>query len=463
MLSTHAVRRLVAGRQHGLALRMLPLVLLTLGLFLAFGAGVAPTVHADSPHVDTVTFAADVDPGSASFISGVIDTAQHDGATLLLIKLDTPGGDLESMKQIVQKELASAVPIVVYISPAGGRAGSAGTFVALAAPVVAMAPNTRIGAASPVDSTGSDLPATLDAKIKNDLEAEMRSLQSQYHRNVDLAVSTIESAKAYDASEAIDQNLVNLGAATQDELLARLDGTATTLSNGSAVTLHTAGLPVAELEQSLGDQIKSVLFDPTVVFILFIVAAICIYLELSHPGAIVPGTVGAIALVLFLYGAGSLNPNWAGLVLMLLAIALLAVDVRVPTHGVLTVGALISLVIGSFIFFNSNADQGGTTLNPLLIGAFAAAVGLVSLIVLQYAIRAQRRPITTGHEGLLGKKARIIEPLAPEGRVVLQGENWAARLSERVAAKGVRLEPPHDVRVVAIEGLTLIVEPLQPV
>src|SRR5258708_6504378 len=274
---------------------LLWLGLLALGL-LALPQRAAAPVHADATHIDAVNFNMDVDPGSASFLKGAIDTAQHDGASLLLINLDTPGGDLDSMKTIEQAELASMVPIVVYVSPSGGPAASAGT-------------------------------------------------------------------------------VRPLGAASQAELLSRLDGTSTTLHNGTTVMLHTAGLPVTLIEQSFTDQLKTVLFNPTVVFILFIVAAICIYLELAHPGAIVPGTVGVIALVLFLFGAGSLNPNWAGLVLMLLAIVLLAIDVRVPTHGVLTAGALVCLVVGSLIFFNSHAGSGGPTPSPLIIGAFAAGGG----------------------------------------------------------------------------------------
>ncbi len=228
---------------------LLLLGLLALGMLTLLQLAAAPA-HADATHIDAVNFSTDVDPGSASFLTGAIDTAQHDGASLLLINLDTPGGDLDSMKTIEQAELASTVPIVVYVSPSGGRAASAGTFVALAAPVVAMAPNTRIGAASPVDSSGGNLPSTLNTKIKNDLEAEIRSLQTSYNRNVEMAVATVESAQSFDDTEAIDGHMVNLGAASQADLLTRLDGTSTTLHNGTAVTLHTAGLPVTPIEQS---------------------------------------------------------------------------------------------------------------------------------------------------------------------------------------------------------------------
>jgi membrane-bound serine protease (ClpP class) len=447
--------RVVSG---GLIVVVVGLSLLLAGGMLLAQLALAPAhARADGPHVDTVTFDTDVEPGSAQFLTDAIATAQSDGATLLLINIDTPGGDLDSMKAIVQKELASTVPIAVYVSPQGGRAASAGTFIALAAPIVAMAPNTRIGAASPIDSSGNDLPATLDRKVKNDLEAQITSQQTTFNRNVSLAVQTVENAASYDDQEAISQHLVDMGAASQADLLNALDGRSVTLANGTQVTLHTAGLPVTDLEPTLGDQVKSVIYNPTVLFILFIVAAICIYLELSHPGAIVPGTVGAIALVIFLFGAGALDPNWSGLVLMLLAIVLLAVDVRVPTHGVLTVGALVCLVVGSLIFFNSGADRGAPTVSPIVIGAFAAGVGLVSATLIQYVVRISRRRVGTGSAGLIGEKAVVTVPLAPRGRVKVLGEDWAARLATP-ASVSQPVEAKTSVLVVGVDGLTLIVE-----
>ncbi|HEX6797816.1 MAG TPA: NfeD family protein, partial [Ktedonobacterales bacterium] len=408
----------------------------------------------------------------------------------------------------------STVPIVTYVAPQGAHAGSAGTFIALAAPVVAMAPDTRIGAASPVDSSGNDIGATLDRKIKNDLEELIRGVQTTYGRNPDLAVATVETAAAYDDQQAISQHLVNLGATSRDDLLRQLDGMTVTLAHGSTtVTLHTAGLAVTAIQPSLADGLESLFLDPTVLFILFIVAAICIYLELAHPGAIVPGTIGAIALVIFLLGAGSIEPNWVGLVLMLLAIVLLAFDVRVPTHGVLTVGALISLVVGSLIFFNSNVSQGAPGLSPIVIVGTAIGVGIVSLFVIIYAVRSRRWKVTTGGEGLLGQTATVIEPLRPAGRVRVLGEDWAARLAApapHVPKRRVRVrvrpesqtaqlgagesesqpialgqpgggdvialgQPSADetivpdqpetgdqVRIVGRDGLTLIVEPLPP-
>lgn len=441
------------------------LALVGLALLTAAGVLAASTLHsqvarADGPHIDALTFQRDVDPASARFLTDAIDTAQGDSATLLLVRLDTPGGDLDSMKLITQKEINSNLPIVVYIAPQNARAGSAGTFIALAAPVVAMAPNTRIGAASPILSSGQNLESTLDTKIKNDLEAQLRANQTTYGRNGDLAVKTVSDAASYDDQEAIQGHLVNFGATTQEDLLAKLDGMTVTLATGKTVTLQTSDVGVNELQPTLANQLETVFLDPTVVFILFIIAAICIYLEMSHPGAIVPGTVGAITLVIFLFSAGALNPNWTGLVLMLLAIVLLAVDVRVPTHGVLTVGALISLVVGSLIFFDSGASRGGPTVSPFVIAGAAVGFGLISLVVISYAVRSGRGRTSAGGEGLIGQTATVIVTLAPEGRVRILGEDWVARLPGTFGPQ-VPIEAGQKVRVKGRDGLALIVEPLQ--
>lgn len=440
--------------------------LLPLALLLGFAAFVAPAVlsipraRADGPHIDRVTFDEDVNPASAHYLIDAISTANSDGANLLLITLDTPGGDLDSMKNITEAELASNIPIVVYIAPPGGRAGSAGTFIALAAPFVAMAPDTRIGAASPIDSSGQDIGPTLDRKIKNDLEALITDMQTDYGRNVADAVSTVENAQSFPVSQAVDDHLVNIEADTQTDLLAAINGQPVTLANKSVVTISIAGEPVQTLQPTFANQLEAVFLDPNVLFLLFIVAAVCIYLELSHPGAIVPGTVGAICLILFLFGAGSLSPNWTGLVLMLLAILLLAVDVRAHTHGVLTLGGLISLVAGSLIFFDSGVDTGVPTVSPVLVISVAVGMGLLSLLVITYAIRLRRRPVGTGAEGLIGQTAVVLEPLAPSGRVRVLGEDWAAELDALHQQKGERVDANGSVRVLARRGLILIVEPL---
>jgi membrane-bound serine protease (ClpP class) len=437
-------------------------------MFLIFAAPLlaiavmTPTTRADAPHVDTVLFASDVDPAAVQRIGGAIDRSQSDGASALVIEIDTFGGDLASMQTIREKELSSKIPIIVYVSPSGAHADSAGALLAIAAPIVAMAPGTRIGSASPVSASGQDLSSTEREKVTNALTAQVRSDQTMFDRNVDQSLAMVTDASAYDASEAVADHIVNLQADTLTSLLDQINGESVRLADGSSVVLTVAGLPVRSLDPSLREQVLALLVDPTVLFVLFIIAAVCIYLELSHPGAIVPGTVGGIALILFLLGAGSLNPNWAGLSLMLLAIVLLAVDVRAPTHGVLTVGALISLVAGSLIFFNSGpADQ---SISPWLVYGVSAGVGVISLVVLRYALHARQGKVDTGGERLVGQVATVAVPLAPDGRVRVLGEDWAASLASGAGgAPGAAVpavQAGSQVRIVAIEGLRLLVEPI---
>jgi membrane-bound serine protease (ClpP class) len=436
--------------------RLRGILVLAVAAFLAFGMFVAPSAaRADGSHVDLAHFTSDVNPAASEYIQGAVDRAQSDGATTLVIELDTFGGDLSSMETIVEKELRSTLPIVVYVGPSGAHADSAGAYVALAAPLVAMSPVTRIGSASPVDVTGQDLPPTEKAKTTNALVALIRREQQTFGRNADLAEQMVTQATAFNEQDAVADNIVNLTATSLTDLLQQIDGRAVTLANGTNVTLATAGLPVQTLDPTARDQLLGVLLDPNLLFLLFIVAAVCIYIELSHPGAIVPGTVGAIALLLFLFGAGSLSPNWTGLALMLLAIVLLAIDVRVPTHGVLTAGALISLVVGSLIFFNSGPAD--LAINPFLVIGVAAAVGVIAAIVIRFAIVSQRAKVDTGREGLIGQVAVATETLAPEGRVRVRGELWSASLEDPAAGP---VPAGGEVRVVAVHGLRLIVRPV---
>jgi membrane-bound serine protease (ClpP class) len=425
-------------------------------LFLLQTAFVTPTARADGPHVDVVAFNRNVDAAGARYLTDAIQTAENDGALALIVTIDTTGGDIDSMETIVKAELAATVPIISYVSPQGAQAASAGSFIALAAPVAAMAPNTRIGAASPVDVSGGDLGSTLKAKVEQDLEALIRSIQTDYQRNVTAAEQMVSSAAAYTDAEAMTTGLITLQASSLDNLLSQLEGFNGVYANGDTFTLNLAGLPTQTLEPSLANTVETYLFDPNVLFILFVVAAICIYLELSHPGAIVPGVVGALTLAVFLIGSLGISPNWGGLALMLLAIVLLAVDTRAPTHGVLTAGALISLVAGALIFFDTGSNPGAPGVNLYMVIGVAIGVGLIALIVLRAIIAAQTRRVTTGVESYKGQIATVTEPVAPVGRVTLKGENWAAQLAS-VETKPLPLG--SRARVVGVHGLTLLVEP----
>ncbi len=443
-------------------------IVLGCAVLLALAGVVAQTQRAAAAgaHVDVMTLADDISPSSLRFLNHAVDTAQSDGAQALIIQLDTPGGDLDSMKAMVQKELAATVPIVVYVSPQGGRAASAGLFVTLGANIAAMAPNTRIGASSPENSDGSTPPEPLDTKLKNDLKAQVDDL-CQHHLNpkgcVPLAEQAITNAASYPVEVAVQQGLVDLEANSLSDLLNGampngLDGWQVTLSSGKPVTLHTAGVAQQTIQESFADNVFGFLLDPNVAFILLILAGIGIYLEISHPGAIVPGTVGAIALVLFLLTAGSLSVNFAGLLLVAIGFVLLILDVRLPSHGVLTVGALIALVLGSLLFFNDTGNIGAPTLSPLVLAVMMVVVAAIAGVVLLGVIRARRLPVTTGAEGLIGKVATVTVPLAPSGRVNLLGENWSAK---NLVEPDVPIEVGQKVRVVEIKGLTLYVAPVE--
>ncbi len=412
------------------------------------------TALAAAPHVDVMVINSDIGPASLKFLQRAITTAGQDGAQALVIEIDTPGGDLNSLKSMTQAELSSTVPIISYVSPTGGRAASAGAFVALAADIAVMAPTTRIGASSPVTSTGADLDKTLMSKIENDLVSAISGIQKRYHRNVPLATKMVTNAASYDDQTAESQHIVDYGAINLGALLNEVNGRSVTLQSGRVVTLQTAGANVNTIQPSLLDTAYSLLLDPNVIFLLFVVAIIGIYLEISHPGVILPGVAGSIALLLFLFAVGSISPNWAGLALMGLAFVLLVLDVKLPTHGVLTVGAMLSLIFGAFLFFNSGGPYSGPQVDPLVVYTMAGLIGLIGFTLVTIIVRVQRRRVTTGVESMIGARAITITPLLPEGRVRYGGEDWAAVLEGPAPSA----DAGSEVQIVAVEGLRLHVQ-----
>lgn len=422
---------------------------------LAFAVRPAAAASTASRHVDVMLLNTDIGPASLQYLTNSISTAEQDGASALVIEVDTPGGDITSMKAMVEAELSSTAPIIAYVSPTGAYAASAGAFVALAAQVVAMAPTTRIGASSPINSDGSNIGSTLKSKIENDLVASMTGIQTRYNRNVGLATRMVTNAASYDDATAESQGIVDLGAANLTDLLNKVDGRFVNLNTGS-VMLQTAGDNVVELQPGFWNTLYGFIIDPNVTFLLFIVALIGIFLEIAHPGAIFPGTVGGIALLLFLFAAGSLMPNWAGLGLMVLAFVLLVLDLRLPTHGVLTVGAITSLIFGSLIFFNSGGAYSGPQLNPWILYVISGLIGAMSFSLITVIVRTQRQALPTGVKGMIGAKAIAMTPLLPEGRVNYGGENWAAVLEGSTQS----VDAGAEVQIVAVEGLRLHVQPL---
>src|SRR5258706_6391057 len=457
-------------------LSLLPMSVVVVGLVIISLSFTAHSAQAASsaPHVDVMQLNSAIDPASLRYLTNSISTAERDGARALVIEIDTPGGDIESMNSMYEAELNSTVPIIAYVSPSGAQAASAGAFVTVAAHVAIMAPITRIGASSPVTSSGGDIGSTLKSKIENDLVQLLTGVQNRYHRNVAPALLMVTKAASYSDAEAESQHIVDCaspfddqtlqanhvtacnGASSLSDLLNKIDGRTVVLHSGQSVTLHTAGISVQNLDPSAVDTLYSLLIDPNIVFLLFIVAVVGIFVEISHPGAIVPGVTGGIALILFLFGAGSLAPNWAGLALMALSFVLLVLDVKLTTHGVLTIGAVISLIVGALLFFNSGGPYSGPQVNPVIVFAMGGLVGLVGLYVVSLIIRMKRRPVTTGMEGMIGNTAVAITPLLPEGRVNYEGEDWSAVLDP----PAISADPGSEVRIVAVDGLRLHVRPV---
>jgi membrane-bound serine protease (ClpP class) len=397
-----------------------------------------------------------INPASLRYLTNSISTAESDGAQALVIEINTPGGDLQSMESMKVAELNSTVPIISYVSPQGAYAASAGAFVTLAAQIAAMAPGTTIGASSPVDINGGDLGDTLKAKIESVLVSDMTNIQTRYERNIDAAIKMVTEAASYTDQQAKDKGIIDLQASSLSDLLNQVNDQSVILASGSTVTLQTAGAALQDINAGPVDTLYNLLLDPNITFLLFIVAMIGIFVEISHPGAILPGVTGGIALLLFLFAAGSLSPNWVGLALMVLAFVLLVLDVRLPTHGVLTVGAVISLIFGALLFFNSGGPYQGAQVNPILVYAMGGLVGLVGIYVVSIIVRTRRRPVSTGREGMIGATVIATTLLQPDGRVSYGGEDWAAVLDEPSAS----VDPGTELRVVAVEGLVLHVQPV---
>jgi len=464
MYSRQASRRRGRGENDGTVdplgkpwiFRCVPIVLiaLVLAMVVSFVGASHPVSAASNQTVDVVALNSEINASSQSFITNAISTAESDGAQALVIEINTPGGSISAMQAITSAELNSTVPIITYVTPAGAYGASAGAFVTLAAPLAAMAPSTTLGASSPVNSDGSNLNSTEQSKVESVLTTMMTNMQQRYGRNVPLAVKMVTNAASYSDQVALNDGITNFVAANLGDLLTQADGKSITLANGRNVTLQTADASVHQISESLVDNLYSLLVDPNVLFLLFIIAIIGIYVEISHPGLILPGVAGSISLLLFLFGAGSLSPNWAGLALMGLALVLLILDIRLTTHGVLTIGAVISLTVGSLLFFNSGGPYHGGQVNPVVVYIMSGLIGCLGLYVVTVVIRTRRAPVNNGTEGMIGAKVTAITPLAPEGRVSFGGENWSAVLEPPT----ISVDAGSELRILAVEGLRLHVQ-----
>jgi membrane-bound serine protease (ClpP class) len=385
------------------------------------------------------------------YIQRGIKVADQQNADLVIIQLDTFGGSIDTMKEIVQVIRESRIPVVVYVSPRGAQAASAGTLITLAGHASAMAPETVIGAASPVGGQGEDLQTTEDRKVKEDLKAVARSLADQRGPEaIALAEAAIENAKAVSAKEALDAHLVDFVVDNVDDLLESLDGFTVHLAAGPR-TLHTANTRTEPLTMSFIEQLLLLLTDPNIVFTLLSVGTLAILIEISSPGGWVAGFIGVICVTVALYGIGLLSVNWFGIIFFLTAFVLFILDIKAPTHGALTIAGVASFIIGALVLFNSPGTPAFQRVSvPLVVGT-GVTIGAMFMAVLLFALRAMRVPISAGVEAFVGKTgtARTAVGVAG-GQVQVGSELWSAEsVDSDPIGKGDRVE------VVEVKGLHL--------
>jgi membrane-bound serine protease (ClpP class) len=429
-------------------MRKIILPILLLFLFLT----PAEARAAESSRVLWLTADGAVSTVMTEYIERGVRLAGDENYSLIVLQLNTPGGQIDLMERIVTALRQSTVPVVVYVAPRGAMAGSAGTLITLAGHLAAMAPETAIGAASPVGSQGEDLNETLATKEKEILRALVRSLtEGRPAEAVALAESTIESAKAVSSSEALEAGLIDIVAESREDLLRQLDGRTVRLAGGGA-TLHTAFAVVDELNLNLIEILLGLVTNPNIVFILLAIGVQAILIELSSPGGWVAGFFGAVCLALAFYGMGFLSVNWLGLVFIILAFILLFMELQTPTHGALTVAGGASFIAGALILFNSPITPEFQRASvPLLVGTGIALMAVFSLVV-GMALRTRNLPVAVGSAVLAGKTGEVREAHGPKGMVQAEGELWSAESED-----GSELARGDRVDVVRIEGLRLIV------
>jgi membrane-bound serine protease (ClpP class) len=396
-----------------------------------------------------------VDPVSAGYMHRAIKAAEDDGAALLVITVDTPGGLDSSMRVIVQDLLATPVPSVVFVYPPGARAASAGVFIAQAANLVAMAPGTNIGAAHPVGSGGETIPGDLGDKITNDAAAYIAALGKEHGRNDAWLQSAVRNSVALDAQQAVDEHVADILAPDLPALLTAIDGRTVRTASGDSIIRSTAG-PLVDIDMNPVELLLQKLFDPNIAYLLLTIGFFAILIEVLHPGALVPGVTGVVCLVLAFAASAVLPINWGGALLILLALVLFIVDVKAATHGALTVAGLVAFVVGSLLLYSPPGPRSPTlpdvsVATPWLV-AMIAGVATASLLLVGTAVRLAARPALTAQEHLVGAMGVARSTVDSSGTVHVAGQLWSAR------AVGATVAAGDAVRVLARRGLTLEVE-----
>ncbi len=394
-----------------------------------------------------------IQPITQEYISRAIDEAQRRGDQAVLIEINTPGGLVDSTRKIIEKITSSQVPVIVYVAPSGSRAGSAGIFILEAADVAAMAPGTNAGAAHPV-LIGPFAPKVDDEmkrKIENDTAALMRSVASKRGRNVEVAESAVLESKSFTEQEALSQRLIDYVASSDDDLFRQMGGKSFKRFDGQAVTLKLSGEPIVPFGMTLKERILGYLMDPNVSFILLAIGALALYAEFNHPGAVIPGTVGVVFILIAAFALNLLPTRFAALVLILGAFALFAAEAKFASHGVLTIGGITLLTLGGLLLVDSPIPE----MRVHLLTALAVSIplGLITAFLMSIAFRARRNKLVSGAQGLIGETGIAQTALSPRGKIFVHGEIWDAVSSSDVSIG-------QSVVVRRVDGLLLQVEPV---
>ena len=410
-------------------------------------------VQADAPVVRLVDFDTTVNLISVWRITEAIDDAEAAGDEMVLIEIDTPGGMVDSMSDVVKRMLSAEVPIVVWVGPSGARAASAGFFILIAADVAAMAPGTRTGAASTVVMGGENREDNVMLKKANeDHAALIRSIADRRGRNVEACERAVFEAKAYEEQVALDDGLIDLLAKDREELLELLDGREVERFDGETVVLATAGATFVTSEFSVKQKFMELLASPMVAYTLLMLGLLGVYVEFTNPGVVFPGVVGAMCLLLFAISAQALPISAIGVLLIVLALVMFILEIKVTSFGMLTLGGIACLLIGSWMLVDGPIPELRVPWGAVL--PTSAALAALCILVVRLAVRAQRDPVGTGVEGLPGETGTVTQALAPEGKVFVHGEIWDAASAGGSIAEGMR------VRIVKVDNMRLTVEPV---
>ncbi|MBS1853159.1 MAG: nodulation protein NfeD [Acidobacteria bacterium] len=415
-------------------------------VMLAAVAVSGPVWAAPSASVLKIVINDTIHPITDEYIGRALAEAQHNGNQAVLIELNTPGGLLDSTRNIIEKILASPVPVIIYVAPSGSRAASAGFFILESADIAAMAPGTNTGAAHPVSLGGGKMDDVMKAKVENDAAASMRSVVSKRGRNVDLAESAVRESKSFTDQEALSQKLIDYIAPSEQELFRQIAAKPIKRFNGETVSLNLVGAAIQPFEMTLRQRILAYLMNPNIAFVLLAVGALALYAEFNSPGAVLPGTVGVIFILLAVFALNLLPTRFAAFALILGAFILFALEAKFVSHGVLTIGGIVMLTLGGLLLVDAPIPEMRVHLWTSL--AVSIPLGIITAFLMTIALRARHNKVTTGVQGMIGEIGVAQTPLSPRGKVFVHGEIWDAVASTSIpAGQAVVVRSVEDLRV----------------